>query len=177
VAAGRQSRRDDARRHRLRRGGLDLLEYWIHRLVFHDWPAFKIMHNVHNAYPTGWVGIAPWGTFAGFGVLTLIFVSLAGVAGACSLTAGVMLGSSSTACSTSGCMATDRAFRTARPGGPLRRRRQRPRAPPRKRSGRRVSARLDRSCGRRREKRAAPCSGCVWSSSDNILDCISNRCL
>lgn len=48
-----------------------LAEYWIHRLVFHGPTHFAPMHQVHHELPKDMVGVASWGTFAGFGAIAL----------------------------------------------------------------------------------------------------------
>lgn len=50
-----------------------LAEYWIHRLVFHGPTRFAPMHQVHHELPKDMVGVASWGTFAGFGVIAMLF--------------------------------------------------------------------------------------------------------
>jgi dihydroceramide fatty acyl 2-hydroxylase len=50
-----------------------LAEYWIHRMVFHGPTRFEPMHQVHHALPKRMVGVATWGTFAGFTALWLLF--------------------------------------------------------------------------------------------------------
>jgi dihydroceramide fatty acyl 2-hydroxylase len=59
-------------------------EYWIHRLLFHGKTPFEPMHQMHHALPKDMIGVASWGTFAGFAVVLLI-------TGA-SFTAGFMAG-------------------------------------------------------------------------------------
>lgn len=48
-------------------------EYWIHRLVFHGPTRFEPMHQMHHALPKDMIGVASWGTFAGFAVVWLLF--------------------------------------------------------------------------------------------------------
>jgi sterol desaturase/sphingolipid hydroxylase (fatty acid hydroxylase superfamily) len=50
-------------------------EYWIHRLVFHGATPFEPMHQMHHALPKEMIGVASWGTFAGFAVIWFIFGS------------------------------------------------------------------------------------------------------
>lgn len=59
-------------------------EYWIHRLIFHGPTPFEPMHQAHHALPKDMIGIASWGTFAGFGVVWLLL--------GLPFCAGVMLG-------------------------------------------------------------------------------------
>ena len=61
-----------------------LAEYWIHRLVFHGRTPFEPMHQMHHRLPKDLIGVASWGTFAGFAFIWL-------VCGA-AFTAGFMLG-------------------------------------------------------------------------------------
>lgn len=61
-----------------------LAEYWIHRVVFHGATRFEPMHQAHHALPKDMIGIASWGTFAGFAIVWF----LAGP----SFTAGFVLG-------------------------------------------------------------------------------------
>jgi sterol desaturase/sphingolipid hydroxylase (fatty acid hydroxylase superfamily) len=49
-----------------------LAEYWIHRLVFHGPTRFAPMHQVHHELPKDMVGVASYGTFAGFGVIAML---------------------------------------------------------------------------------------------------------
>lgn len=69
-----------------------LAEYWIHRLVFHGATPFEAMHQQHHALPRDWIGIAPWGTFAGFAVIWLLAAIVVGAAPGAAITAGVMAG-------------------------------------------------------------------------------------
>src|SRR3954466_1180049 len=64
--------------------GWTLAEYWIHRLVFHGSTRFEPMHQMHHALPKDLIGVASWGTFAGFAAIWLMFGA--------SFTAGFMLG-------------------------------------------------------------------------------------
>lgn len=59
-------------------------EYWIHRIVFHGRTPFEPMHQMHHTLPKDMIGVASWGSFAGFGVVWLIAGS--------SFCAGFMLG-------------------------------------------------------------------------------------
>lgn len=52
-----------------------LAEYWIHRLVFHGNTRFEPMHQMHHALPKDLIGVASWGTFAGFTMVWLLFGS------------------------------------------------------------------------------------------------------
>lgn len=61
-----------------------LVEYWVHRLVFHGKTPFEPMHQMHHALPKDMIGVASWGTFAGFAAICLLFGP--------SFCAGVMLG-------------------------------------------------------------------------------------
>ncbi len=61
-----------------------LAEYWIHRIVFHGKTPFEPMHQMHHALPKDMIGVASYGTFAGFVIVWLIAGS--------SLCAGFMLG-------------------------------------------------------------------------------------
>jgi dihydroceramide fatty acyl 2-hydroxylase len=61
-----------------------LAEYWIHRLVFHGRTPFEPMHQMHHALPRDMIGVASWGTFAGFAIVWWLFGS--------SFCAGFMLG-------------------------------------------------------------------------------------
>lgn len=47
-------------------------EYWIHRLVFHGKTPFEPMHQMHHTLPKDMIGVASWGTFAGFALIWLI---------------------------------------------------------------------------------------------------------
>ncbi len=69
-----------------------LAEYWIHRAVFHGRLGFEAMHEMHHALPKDLIGVASWGTFAGFAVVWLLFASLAGPAIGAGTTAGFLLG-------------------------------------------------------------------------------------
>lgn len=64
--------------------GWTLAEYWIHRLVFHGRTPFEPMHQMHHALPKDMIGIASWGTFAGFAAVWFVFGA--------SFTAGFMSG-------------------------------------------------------------------------------------
>jgi len=61
-----------------------LAEYWIHRLAFHGPTQFEPMHQMHHAKPKDMIGIASWGTFAGFAIVWLLLGA--------SFTAGFMFG-------------------------------------------------------------------------------------
>lgn len=71
--------------------GWTLAEYWIHRLVFHGPTRFEPMHQMHHALPKDMIGVASWGTFAGFAAIWLLGFAL-GYLGYGSFTAGFMLG-------------------------------------------------------------------------------------
>lgn len=49
-----------------------LAEYGIHRMVFHGATRFAPMHQVHHELPKDMVGVASWGTFAGFVVIAML---------------------------------------------------------------------------------------------------------
>lgn len=49
-----------------------LVEYWVHRLVFHGATPFEPMHQMHHRLPKDMIGVASWGTFAGFAVVWLL---------------------------------------------------------------------------------------------------------
>lgn len=59
-------------------------EYWIHRAIFHGHTLFEPMHQMHHALPKDMIGVASWGTFAGFGAIWVLFGA--------SFCAGFMLG-------------------------------------------------------------------------------------
>lgn len=61
-----------------------LAEYWIHRLVFHGPTPFEAMHQMHHTLPKDMIGVASWGTFAGFAAIWFLVGA--------SFCAGFMLG-------------------------------------------------------------------------------------
>ena len=67
-------------------------EYWIHRAVFHGQLGFEAMHEMHHALPKDLIGVASWGTFAGFAVVWLLLAGLFGSAISSAMTAGFALG-------------------------------------------------------------------------------------
>jgi dihydroceramide fatty acyl 2-hydroxylase len=69
-----------------------LIEYWMHRLVFHGRTVFEPMHQMHHALPKDMIGVASWGTFAGFALIWIVAELLSGAGIASAFTAGVMLG-------------------------------------------------------------------------------------
>ena len=69
-----------------------LLEYWVHREVFHRPSSpFEPMHQMHHRLPKDMIGVASWGTFTGFAGLWAL-ASVWGVPVGAALTSGVMLG-------------------------------------------------------------------------------------
>lgn len=69
-----------------------LAEYWIHRLVFHGPTVMEPMHQLHHRLPKDLIGVASWGTFAGFAVIWALIAIVAGPAIGAAVTVGVMLG-------------------------------------------------------------------------------------
>ncbi|CUT12552.1 Fatty acid hydroxylaselike protein [Bradyrhizobium sp.] len=67
-------------------------EYWIHRSLFHGASGLAAMHDMHHVLPRDMIGVASWGSFAGFaGVWCVLAMAVGGVAAA-AVTAGVMAG-------------------------------------------------------------------------------------
>jgi dihydroceramide fatty acyl 2-hydroxylase len=69
-----------------------LVEYWIHRLVFHGPTPFEPMHQLHHALPKDMIGLASWATFAGFAAIWLVAAIVCGRHAGAAFTAGLMLG-------------------------------------------------------------------------------------
>jgi sterol desaturase/sphingolipid hydroxylase (fatty acid hydroxylase superfamily) len=65
-------------------------EYWIHRALFHG--PLTAMHDQHHRRPRAFIGVASWGTAPAFAAVWLGCVTAAGVALACAMIAGLMLG-------------------------------------------------------------------------------------
>ena len=73
--------------------GWTLVEYCIHRFVFHRVPVFARMHHMHHAAPSALIGAPLWSSLSAFGVSA--FVPLWWQAGfniASGVTIGLMLG-------------------------------------------------------------------------------------
>jgi dihydroceramide fatty acyl 2-hydroxylase len=60
--------------------------------VFHGRTPFEPMHQLHHALPKDMIGVASWGTFAGFSGVWLVAQVFAGPAIGSAITAGVMAG-------------------------------------------------------------------------------------
>jgi sterol desaturase/sphingolipid hydroxylase (fatty acid hydroxylase superfamily) len=70
-----------------------LLEYVMHRFVFHALPLIVQMHERHHANPGALVGMPSWLTLAGFVVLVFVPLStLAGLEVASGAVGGLMIG-------------------------------------------------------------------------------------
>jgi sterol desaturase/sphingolipid hydroxylase (fatty acid hydroxylase superfamily) len=70
-----------------------LVEYVMHRFLFHAVPYFAQLHDMHHERPTAFVGTPIWGSLAAFGVGALVPLWwLAGFETAGTVTAGLMLG-------------------------------------------------------------------------------------
>lgn len=67
-----------------------LAEYWIHRSILHGGSLLGAMHDLHHRLPKDFIGVASWGTFAGFAMAWLACAGLTGAAAASSLCAGAM---------------------------------------------------------------------------------------
>lgn len=67
-----------------------LAEYGIHRFVFHSFPMFRRMHDVHHAKPKDWIGVATWGTSVAFGLAWLVACSISTAVIASAFIAGVI---------------------------------------------------------------------------------------
>jgi len=67
-------------------------EYAIHRVLFHAFAPLARMHDIHHANPKGFVGVASWLTFVGFGATFGVIAVLAGVPAAAACVAGILLG-------------------------------------------------------------------------------------
>lgn len=69
-----------------------LVEYLVHRFVFHGPGPIGPMHAVHHRHPVDYVGIATWGTAVGFVTWWGVAFAFAGGAVAASLTSGALWG-------------------------------------------------------------------------------------
>ena len=69
-----------------------LLEYVLHRFVYHEVAGIKELHGMHHEHPNDLVGSPLWSTLAAFLVLSIALVLLAGVEIGSGLTLGLMLG-------------------------------------------------------------------------------------
>jgi sterol desaturase/sphingolipid hydroxylase (fatty acid hydroxylase superfamily) len=70
-----------------------LIEYLMHRFVFHHFPVFTAMHLAHHESPHDLIGTPTIITLAAFGMLVFWpAFDFAGLAQACALTAGMMSG-------------------------------------------------------------------------------------
>ncbi len=73
--------------------GWTLVEYVMHRFVFHRFEPAVEMHDMHHATPTAYVGTPTWTSLVGFAVIAFLPLWLAGgTEFACGGTAGLMLG-------------------------------------------------------------------------------------
>lgn len=74
-------------------GGWTLVEYVMHRFVFHRLEAAAEVHEMHHAAPSAYVGTPTWASFVGFALLAFLPLLWAGgVEFACGGTAGLMIG-------------------------------------------------------------------------------------
>jgi dihydroceramide fatty acyl 2-hydroxylase len=69
-----------------------LVEYWIHRSIFHGNTRYEPMHQLHHALPKDMIGVASVGTFAGFTGLFCSCWMLSCFDTAASITTGFMVG-------------------------------------------------------------------------------------
>lgn len=70
-----------------------LMEYLFHRFIFHEWPVFREMHDVHHADPKAAVGTPSWVSTGLFLAAVLVPIWLvAGDDAACGATVGLMAG-------------------------------------------------------------------------------------
>jgi dihydroceramide fatty acyl 2-hydroxylase len=68
-----------------------LIEYWIHRSIFHGPTRYEPMHQMHHRLPKDMIGINSIGTFSGFLFIGVFFWFLVGIA-TFALIAGLMAG-------------------------------------------------------------------------------------
>jgi sterol desaturase/sphingolipid hydroxylase (fatty acid hydroxylase superfamily) len=70
-----------------------LIEYWLHRLVFHGLlPAIARMHMLHHANPSAWIGVPVWYSLVFFVAGGVPLVFLFGVEAGIGLTIGLLIG-------------------------------------------------------------------------------------
>jgi len=74
-------------------GGWTLLEYWLHRILFHRVLPFRTLHELHHATPTEKIGTPTWLTASLIGVCVLLPLwREAGFNMASGLTSGLVAG-------------------------------------------------------------------------------------
>jgi sterol desaturase/sphingolipid hydroxylase (fatty acid hydroxylase superfamily) len=69
-----------------------IVEYWVHRLLFHGGTPFEPMHEQHHALPKDMIGAASWVTFPGFSIAWFLASIAGGQALGGMITAGLILG-------------------------------------------------------------------------------------
>jgi sterol desaturase/sphingolipid hydroxylase (fatty acid hydroxylase superfamily) len=69
-----------------------LVEYLVHRFVYHKVPVLKDLHGMHHAHPSDLIGAPIWVSIASFSVIFFLLARLWGVEIACGGTAGLIVG-------------------------------------------------------------------------------------
>ena len=68
-----------------------LVEYLLHRFVYHEVAVVRDLHGMHHAHPNDFVGAPIWVSIIGFSFLLAVFVLLGGIEIASGIKAGERL--------------------------------------------------------------------------------------
>ena len=69
-----------------------LVEYLLHRFVYHELAVVKELHGMHHEHPNDFVGAPIWVSVIGFASLLAAFALLWGIEIACGVTTGLVAG-------------------------------------------------------------------------------------
>ena len=69
-----------------------LVEYLLHRFVYHKVTGIKDLHGMHHEHPNDFFGSPIWVSIAGFSGLFLVLALLLDIETACGFTSGLMIG-------------------------------------------------------------------------------------
>jgi sterol desaturase/sphingolipid hydroxylase (fatty acid hydroxylase superfamily) len=69
-----------------------LVEYLLHRFVYHEVAVAKDLHWMHHTHPNDFVGAPIWVSIVGFSFFFSFFALLSDIEMACAITAGMMIG-------------------------------------------------------------------------------------
>lgn len=69
-----------------------LVEYLLHRFVYHEVAGVRELHGRHHARPNDFIGAPLWVSIVGFSALLAVLTRLVDIEIACGLTAGLIVG-------------------------------------------------------------------------------------
>ena len=69
-----------------------LLEYLVHRFVYHKVPVLKDLHGMHHDHPSDLIGAPIWVSIAGFSAIFVLLARVGDLELACGATGGLIVG-------------------------------------------------------------------------------------